>query len=212
MCQCVQRCIWQYWPSLWGPTELSEQAPAAARGTEAKTSSGRGVRGLWKFLEASENCCATPGSLLVHSWGPGVKENGIGGREGGLQGHSHMLDLPGWPYYTLHILPSPWSIYSFCVWALMFWKFFFSFSFFNYLWVKKEFVRKCQCVCWCHKRGRVREFVSHSYLLYGLSRSSFCSLLYLTASFRCSNLSLNHFFTFMYTFSFRSWSSATLSR
>lgn len=118
-CVCVYFwCICWQWPSPRGLSGPLWATPAVAGVTEAKTSLGWGVRGLGKFLEVSENCRATPGSLLVHSWGPRVKESGTRGRrEEGLQGHGHMLDLPDWPYYTLHILPAACSIYSFCIWT-----------------------------------------------------------------------------------------------
>lgn len=100
-----------------GPAELSEPlqllqgwqrlSPAEAEGWEGSGS-------FWKFLRI-----AAP--LLVHSWfipeAQGSKR-AVGGEQG-LQGHGHMLDPPDWPYYTLHILPSACSIYSFSVWACM---------------------------------------------------------------------------------------------
>lgn len=74
--------------------------PAAAGVTEAKTGQDWGARGFEMFLEASKNCRASPGSLPVHLWGPEVKESGMG--EGG-GGYGHMLNLPDWPCYPLHI-------------------------------------------------------------------------------------------------------------
>lgn len=103
-----------------GASRILWTTPAAAGVTEAKTGWGLGVRGLWKFLRIAA-------ALLVHSWfipeAQGSKRAGQGRGEGGMQGHGHMLDLPDWPYYTLHILPSACSIYSCCVWACMFWIF-----------------------------------------------------------------------------------------
>lgn len=95
-CVCVYFwCIRWHWPSLRGISRPLWATPAVAGVTEAKTSLGWGVRGLGKFLEVSENCCATPGSLLVHSWfipeAPGSKRAGQGG--GGTAGpRSHV-----WP-------------------------------------------------------------------------------------------------------------------
>lgn len=88
--------------------------PAAAGMTEAKTGPGWGVRGLWKFLEVSENCRAAPGSLLVHSWGPGVIESGTrGGREEGAAGpRSHA-----WPARLTLLHPAHTS---FCLQYLQF--------------------------------------------------------------------------------------------
>lgn len=61
-----------------GPSRALWAAPAVAWATEAKTGRGWGVRGLWKFLENFWELSATPGSLLVHSWGPGVIGWGMG--------------------------------------------------------------------------------------------------------------------------------------
>lgn len=84
-------------------------APAAAGVTEAETSQGWGVRGLWKFLGFSENCSATPGSLLVHSWVPLVKGWGLG-EWGTAEQRSHAwtvklaLLLPAHTFYCLQYL------------------------------------------------------------------------------------------------------------
>lgn len=62
-----------------GPSKALWVSPAVAGVTAANIDQGRGVKGLWKFQENSENCSTTLGSLQVHFWGPGVKEGGVKG-------------------------------------------------------------------------------------------------------------------------------------
>lgn len=107
-----------------GPAELFEPLQLLQGWQRLRPVEVEGWEVLWKFLRI-----AAP--LLVHSWfipgAQGSKRAGHGeggvGEEEGLQGHGHMLDLPDWPCYTLHILPSPCSSYSFWV-CIPFWDFF----------------------------------------------------------------------------------------
>ncbi len=62
---CVyKRCIWRYWPSLWGPEELSEPLQLLQGWRRLRPGRAEGWEGsgsFWKFLRI-----AAP--LLVHSW------------------------------------------------------------------------------------------------------------------------------------------------
>lgn len=99
-----------------GPAELFEPLQLLQGWQRLRPAEVEGWEVLWKFLRI-----AAP--LLVHSWfipeAQGSKRAGHGergaGEEEGLQSHGRMLDLPDWPYYTLHILPSPCRSYSFCM-------------------------------------------------------------------------------------------------
>lgn len=122
-----------------GPAELFEPLQLLQGWQRLRPAEVEGWEVLWKFLRI-----AAP--LLVHSWfipeAQGSKRAGRGegraGEEEGLQGHGHMLDLPDWPYYTRHILPSPCSSYSFCVSVYVF---------FTYVWVMSRSKSVCLCVC-----------------------------------------------------------------